>query len=301
MVSVFALGHLIEVASFFLFGWCWIQLCRRKNGEGEELLVAVCYGWLLEIADMMIFGTYHYAPVTWFWLGSVPVYIPLLWAVIMHSSMAMSDQSALPLWARPFLDGLLAVLIDLAIDAIAIRLGLWSWKIRLDEGWFGVPPGNLCAWMFVAAWYGGVLRLVRYRAQKQNEPSWHRWLVPVVAYAGLCACLLMLGFLEQAFGLKTQQQRLWLFALQAALFLLVVAWAGFRRKMHPGASDVPSSLNINRWLMHASFFLLLWISGIAWKTPGLIGVSLGAMVLECAAQEWCRGMFLGRDLFFLRR
>ncbi len=167
------LGHLIEVASLGLFGWCWTEARRLRTGLHAELLVAVVYGCLLEIMDMWIFGSYHYGSLTWWWVGHVPLYIPLLWATSIHSSMAMSDRVGLPWWARPFLDGLLAVLIDLAVDAIAIRLGLWSWRIRLDEGWFGVPAGNLCAWMWVAAWYGAVTRLVRERMVRRiGQPVW---------------------------------------------------------------------------------------------------------------------------------
>jgi len=162
-------GHLIEVASLFLFGWCWVEGRRQGKGLHVELLVAVGYGCLLEIMDMWVFRSYHYGQLTWMWIGHVPLYIPLLWATIIHSSMAMSDRAGLPDWAKPFTDGLFAVLIDLAIDAIAIRLGLWQWGIPVSEGWYGVPAGNLCAWMWVAACYGWTTRLVRNRIESRNE------------------------------------------------------------------------------------------------------------------------------------
>jgi hypothetical protein len=215
----------------------------------------------------------------------VPVYIPLLWATIVHSSMELADRSGLPQWARPCLDGLLAVLIDLAIDAIAIRVGLWSWRIPLNEGWFGVPAGNLCAWMWVAAWYGGTTRLVRARIAR-GEPRWHRWLIPPFAYTGLLASILSVGAIGQWLGLIDQNRRLWLFAAHVAGFLAVIAVA--RRR--PGGcvgGTIPPSLVWNRWLMHASFAIILVVSGLWRDTPVLLAVCAASMALEYSAQRWC--------------
>ncbi len=283
------LGHAIEIASLGLFGWCWWDLRRGGQAEHLELLVAVAYGVVLELMDMWVFGTYHYGPGTWWWVGHVPLYIPLLWATIIHSSMALTDRAGLPPWARPFLDGLLAVLIDLAIDAIAIRLGLWSWGIPLDQGWFGVPAGNLCAWMWVAVWYSAATRTVRERIA-QGEPRWHRALVPVVAYTGLFMCLMLVGLTGRLAGLESHNERLWMFAAHAAGFLGLVAAA--RRGARSG-QPTALSLAVNRWLMHGSFFVLLLTTGL-WRTvPALTAVSAGAMGLEWWVQRWCDGTPLG--------
>jgi hypothetical protein len=39
--------------------------------------------------------------------------------------------------------------IDLALDAVAIRLGLWDWGQPLDWEFFGVPYANFWAWFWV--------------------------------------------------------------------------------------------------------------------------------------------------------
>jgi hypothetical protein len=317
------LGHAIEVATVGLFGWCWVEQHGQARGSHSDLLVAVLYGWLLETLDMWVFGTYHYEPATWWWIGHVPFYIPLLWATILHSSMGLSDRTSLPHWARPFLDGLLAVLIDLAIDAIAIRVGLWRWKIPLNEGWFGVPAGNLCAWMWVAAWYGAFTRFVRQRIERRGAPGWHRLLIPLAAYTGLFSSLWLVGAAGQLLGLETQNERLWLFTAHLVSFLIIVTYASRRRNpplsIHPptqgtspvkaggngdrsprearsrwtptrqggGIHQMPGSLVWNRWLMHASFSLVLWWSGVWRQASALILVSGGSMLLEWWAQRWC--------------
>ena len=313
MIAISWCGHVIELASLVLFGWCWLEAgnpaCarpiippvwrgtpRRSGGAAgrsdqhlrDELVVAVGYGWLLETLDLWLFGTYHYEPVTWWWVGHVPLYIPLLWATILHSSIALSNRTGLPRWARPFLDGLFAVLIDLAIDAIAIRVGLWHWNIPLTEGWFGVPAGNLCAWMWVAAWYGGITRLVRQRIEGRGVGRWQRALVPFVAYAGLLVSLWLIGTTGRLLGLDTQRERLWLFAAHVVGFVGVVAWASLPGRSVRADAHSLSSLLWNRWLMHASFAFLLWASGL-WRTaPVLLFVSAGAMALEGWAQRWVR-------------
>lgn len=286
MVVIPGLGHLIELAAVAMFVWAWRQARRAGGGAHIELAVAVAYGWLLEALDMLIFGTYHYGAVSWWWIADVPVYIPLLWALIVHSSMALSDRAGLPEAVRPWLDGLLAVLLDLAVDAIAIRLGLWHWRIRLDEGWFGVPPGNLYAWMWVAACYSGMMRLARFRIRARGAPGWHRWLVPPAAYAGLLSALMLMGFSGRLMGLETPDERLWLFAAHVAAFLAIVRAA--RRRPAAALGPVPSSLLWPRWMIHGLFFLLLWPTGLWRQVPALVAVSAGAILLEALAGRLCR-------------
>jgi hypothetical protein len=277
------LGHAIEVSAIAIFAWCWAEGGQRVRGLRAELVVAVVYGVVLELLDMRIFRSYHYGPGTWWWIAEVPLYIPLLWAAIAHSSMALSDRSGLPEPVRPFLDGLLAVLIDLAIDAIAIRVGLWHWGIPLDDGWFGVPAGNLYAWMWVAFWYGWTTRLLRRRLAK-GEPAWHRIFVPVIAYTGLLSTLILAGATGMALRLRTHDARLWLFAAHVAAFTLIVANAPRR----PGAVRIPRSLFASRWIMHGSFAVLLIASGLWRQAPVLLAVSAASLALEAWAHQWCK-------------
>jgi hypothetical protein len=74
------------------------------------------------------------------------------------------------------LDGLLALNIDLAMDAVAIRLGLWDWGHGLAWEYFGVPYANFWAWFWVVFSFSvGVRTLAR-------PASWAgRWLGPVGA------------------------------------------------------------------------------------------------------------------------
>jgi hypothetical protein len=47
------------------------------------------------------------------------------------------------------LDALLALNIDLSLDAVAIRFGFWNWGPGLNFQYFGVPYANFWAWFWV--------------------------------------------------------------------------------------------------------------------------------------------------------
>jgi uncharacterized membrane protein len=93
----------------------------------------------------------------------VPLCIGVAWSCILYSVMEFSDASSLPYWTRPILDGLLALNIDLALDAIAIRLGFWDWGQGLDFQYFGVPYANFWAWFWVVSSFSFGYRLFARR------------------------------------------------------------------------------------------------------------------------------------------
>ena len=65
--------------------------------------------------------------------------------------------------ARPLLDGLLALNIDLALDAVAIRLGFWDWGQGFSFQYFGVPYANFWAWFWVVTSFSLGYRILALR------------------------------------------------------------------------------------------------------------------------------------------
>jgi hypothetical protein len=90
--------------------------------------------------------------------------------------MEFSDASSLPYWTRPVLDGLLALNIDLALDAIAIRLGFWDWGQGLEFQYFGVPYANFWAWFWVIFFFS-----LGYRLLARRKDWMGIWLAPILA------------------------------------------------------------------------------------------------------------------------
>src|SRR5437870_2441969 len=123
---------LVEVVMLILFALS-ARFAYRSGGRQRliELLSAVPFGLLLEQGDIKIFGSYAYSQGFFIKLGSVPVAIALAWAMIITSSMFMSDRLRIPQRLAPFADAVFAILLDLSLDAIAIRQG----RSRLPRPW----------------------------------------------------------------------------------------------------------------------------------------------------------------------
>ena len=135
----------------------------------------VFFGLLLEWATIQQLNAYEYGSFL-VMLGSVPVVIGVAWGTIIYSVRSFSDKTNLPEWAQPVLDGLTALNIDLSVDAIAIRLGMWDWGGGLDYQYFGVPYNNFWAWFWVVFSFSASLRLL------SKLPSfWGRWFFPAGA------------------------------------------------------------------------------------------------------------------------
>ena len=155
---------LVEIVMLGLFGLS-LRFAYRSGGRRRllELLSAVPFGLLLEQGDIAIFGSYAYNQGFFIKLGGVPVAIALAWAMLITSSMFISDALGVPPRLAPMVDATLTILLDFSLDAIAIRQGLWHWNIPLDRGFFGVPAGNFYGWLFVAVGFSAWTRVVRTR------------------------------------------------------------------------------------------------------------------------------------------
>lgn len=283
----------VELAALLLFFLAAFEARRKGLGRLTEFLMIFFYGILLEELDMRIFKSYHYGPYFSLTLWQVPVCIALLWAVIIGGSMAISDAWGLPEFVKPFSDALLAVWIDLAVDAIAIRIGYWSWVIPLHEGWFGVPAGNLYAWMWVAFSYSFFARIVRRLEAKNKTWIWAYGILPLFSYAALFLGMNFVGTLGKFLGLTTQGGRLILFTAQFFIFLAVV---GFNRpRLDPKKKDSglsfsrPQLAPIWKWSrlsLHLYFLFAFFFFGIFREIP-ILGVL--AFLILGGEFFFCRG------------
>jgi uncharacterized membrane protein len=118
----------------------------------------VVYGVLLEQLVILQFEAYTY-PVEEYLLtvADVPIVIGLGWAVIIYSGLHLGERLGLSPTRLPLFVGLFALHIDLAMDAVAIRVPFWEWTP--PGAWFGVSLGNFLGWflvatLFSAAWLG---------------------------------------------------------------------------------------------------------------------------------------------------
>lgn len=165
---------------FELIIYLQLVLCLRhawQQGRANllRLLAGIIFGVLLELATIRQLNAYEYGQFLIMVLD-VPLCIGVAWGCILYSVMEFSDSSSLPYWTRPVLDGLLALNIDLALDAIAIRLGFWDWGQGLEFQYFGVPYANFWAWFWVIFFFS-----LGYRLFGRREGWMGTWLSPLNA------------------------------------------------------------------------------------------------------------------------
>src|SRR2546426_7476345 len=151
------LGVALPIIVFELLGYACLGLCiwhalhqgALRRVRLIELGAGVLYGLTLETLTILQLHAYQYGRFL-IMFGPVPLAVAVGWSIILYSAMAFADSFALPAWAAPALVGLLGLNIDLAMDAVAIRLHMWSWLgYAGNREWFGVPYANFYAWFIV--------------------------------------------------------------------------------------------------------------------------------------------------------
>lgn len=127
----------------------WPDRCRTTM-----VVSGLAYGLILEQLTIIAYEAYSYPVEEYlFTLADVPVAIGLLWASVLYAGYVTARNGGLDGIAAALFVALFALHVDLAIDAVAIRVPYWQWA-RWGE-WFGVPLGNFMGWFWVAVAYGG--------------------------------------------------------------------------------------------------------------------------------------------------
>lgn len=177
---------IFEILGFLSFGIIIVREIRRRDyRQIFEIASCAVFGMLLEIGNTFLAGTYSYNPHFMINVANVPVAIGLGWAVIIYLAMRLSDQYGMPWTLRPFLDALSAVIIDLAIDPVAIRLGFWNWTIPSGKEWFGVPFENLAGWILVVLSFSFLIRFIRTLDRGKLATKLLMALSPFISYLWL--------------------------------------------------------------------------------------------------------------------
>lgn len=142
-----------------------------------ELGWTCVYGLVLEWLTLRVLHAYHYGQFL-IMIDNTPLCIGLGWGIIIDSSMRFANRFQLAEPIRPIAAALMGLSIDLAIDVMAIRVGLWQWTgVKFNQQWFGVPWANFGAWFMVIWSYSGFIWALRSWAGR----PWREWLYAPVA------------------------------------------------------------------------------------------------------------------------
>ena len=257
--SYFILFELIVYIQLLL---CLLHAWKQGTANMLRLFAGILFGMALELATIRQLDAYEYGQFLIMVLD-VPLCIGVAWGCIIYSVMEFSNASSLPYWARPILDGLLALNIDLALDAIAIRLGFWDWGQGFQHQYFGVPYANFWAWFWVVCSFSLGYRLLAHR-----EDWIVTWLSPVMALiigiGGVLGSNIII-----AFEIPFEDHRIFVGLTLFLALLLVVT----RRPLF-GQTSTPSLVFWVPFLSHLYLLIAGLISGVIFNPPFLLWVGL---------------------------
>lgn len=282
-VNIAYLG--LEVAATVFFVGAALAAARRGRLPFLELVSAAIFGILLEEGDQLIYGTYHYADDWVMVLDRAPVVIGLTWAVIIAGAMRITDALGVRRRYAPFVDALLAISLDLAFDAIAIRMGLWTWnEVGPTQGWFGVPWGNFYAWLFVTLGFSLMTRWLRDAAARHPRREWLQLAVPIPAFVILSLAILPFALLKPSIDPAPGGGGV-MFLLTFAAFAAAGGWGvfGLGRDAPNGQRNAILDLRLafaTRVAVHGFFLTALLVLGLALELPVLLAVSLLLLAAE---------------------
>jgi uncharacterized membrane protein len=275
----------MEVMSYVLFGVCaWhaLKVVRSKQ-RFLELVMAAIFGVVLEEFNVILSGGFYvYGRDFLVIFDQAPLAIGLGWAVIIYSAMRISDAYGLQEWVKPFFDAIQAILIDLSMDVIAIRLGFWRWPIPLTDGWFGVPAGNFFGWMLVVVIYSGLTRFVRHLVKKNSD---NRYLALQVLSPPICYGLLyslLWVYVTVAYAVfSVEAERFIIFGAELALFAAIVLFSVIRHGVKI-QGKIELGMSFVQLTFHAVFLSALMITGIFTQIPAMIPIAVILLVAELA-------------------
>jgi uncharacterized membrane protein len=284
-----------------IFAFLAVLWHRRKDKETLEILtLAFVYGMILEALNIhMSRGIYSYAPVFLLEISGVPLCIGAGWAIIFYLSRFFAERFDFRWWQSPFFMALIALSYDVAMDAVAIRLGFWHWSISLGEEWFGVPYDNFFGWLAVVWTFALFINFSFQNFIREKYRKIIRCLVPIISalllgfqimiYINLSAVLSgkyspgealeLYDKMEYSFAYTPEVQR----AKGALLLLIILAltvavkrWAKKKTVIKTGSGfEAYVSLAI-----HLMFLAFLFFAGIYKESSLLVIVSLAVFAID---------------------
>ncbi|HEX9738616.1 MAG TPA: carotenoid biosynthesis protein [Candidatus Limnocylindria bacterium] len=275
----------LEIAATLIFAGAALAALRRGRLPFLELISAAAFGLLLEESSQLIFETYNYSPDWVLVLDRAPLVIGLTWALLIAGAMRITDALGVRRWTASFVDAALVIMLDLAFDAVAIRVGMWTWvDIGPTDGWFGVQAGNFYTWLFVTFGFSLLTRWLRDRAARRRGAEWLQLLVPIPAYAILIASIIPYAFISARTN-APPGGALWLSFASIGLFVMVALRGVFGTGRQPPDGQMAAIVDLRlafftRLSIQGFFLIALLIMGFATQLPVLLIVSVALTTVD---------------------
>jgi uncharacterized membrane protein len=166
----------VTVVGFFLTSVTHALVHRGLRWTALFVLVTTGTGLLAESLGTSTgfpFGQYDYAGTLGWKLISVPVVIPLAWAMMAYPCLLVGQRLAAGRLRAALVGGWALASWDLFLDPQMVEAGHWSWtdvQVALP-GSPGIPISNYLGWLLVAVLMIGALQLLDRRGADDRVPA----------------------------------------------------------------------------------------------------------------------------------
>ncbi len=166
----------VTVVVFFAASATHALLHRGARWTALYVLVTTSAGLLAESLGTTTgvpFGGYDYAGSLGWKLLSVPVVIPLAWAMMAYPCLLVGQRLASTRVGAAVAGGWALAAWDLFLDPQMVEAGHWTWvDVQLAlPGSPGIPVSNYLGWLLVAVVMVGLLQLLPRRAADDRVPA----------------------------------------------------------------------------------------------------------------------------------
>ncbi len=303
-INFYLIFEILGITAFLLI---FSRAIYQKNRRTVfELLAAFVFGLLLEIANIYFSQAYYYSDQFLFRIFDVPIVVGMCWAVIIYSAMLLSDQYRISWTIKPVFDAFTALVLDLSMDAVAIRLHLWHWKIPLNQEWYGVPFENLFGWIAVVFSFSFIIRFIRTLNPKRFLTKLLQFFSPFISYGlfylGLNIFLILaiapfqinyLGDWSHLFNLCFKHDITIIYHPQVQFWKMVILIIVVVEMVNIMAYKVLKSKNIIQWhfdilsfsvltALHLLFMIGLVITNIYQTLPFLLFIAIFMFLVHLA-------------------
>jgi uncharacterized membrane protein len=152
-----------EVLATVAAGLCGVHAARTR--DLPFFATAVVYGLVLEKLVVVGFEDYTYPVSRFVDVAGIPIAIGLGWSVVLYAGYETARRWEISPPTRAAFVALFVLHVDLALDAVAIRIqpvGFWTWTP--PGAYFGVPLGNFFGWFAVGFLFVAVYDVALARA-----------------------------------------------------------------------------------------------------------------------------------------
>jgi len=276
--------YTIQIICFLLFGIVAFVAWRRH--ELWLYILAIVYAAFFENIDVFIsrgsIGSYFYDERLILHIVETPLFIILTWGFIFYSSYILAKGLSKKFWVQAFTVPLLATIIDLPMDPIATKMGLWTWVgYGPMNGIMGVPLANYMGWFLVMLAFMLVVRFVSHIDFLGHVGKYI--IIPPAAFMLFFLFFMAFSFFATTTGISIEGQ----FKYLQLFFVIFAGIAIIGWMLHP-----TKKIKIEKWhwsalVISRMFFYAFAIYGMIkfgfWQELMYVELIAFALVIEIAA------------------